>query len=196
MSRRMDRAVVDFERVTGAASVPAVPQPPDHGLVGWTFDPADVQSATIIPTAGRLELARVRVSGSTVTSILLTLTVAGATLTAGRNFAALFTDAGALLATSVDQSTNWQTAGLRTCTLAAPQAVTPGSFVRVGFFSNGTTLPTLARGAVAFSGAALNPGMAGPAWRYSTADTGLTTAMPATLGAQTSAATAWWAGLQ
>lgn len=192
----MDRAVVDFERVPGIPPGSANPQPADHGLVGWTFDPADQQAGTILPTAGRLEVARVRVSGPTVTSILLAVTVAGATLTAGRNLAAIFTDAGALLATSVDQATNWQSTGLRTCTLTAPQAVTPGTFVRVGIFATGTTLPTLARASVAISGAALNAGMSAPVLRYSTADTGLTTAMPANIGAQTAAATAWWMGLQ
>lgn len=196
MTRRMDRAVTDFERVPGVLPAPAVPQPADHALAGWTFDPADVQAGTILPVGGRLELARVRVAGPLVTSILLSITVAGATLTAGQNFAALFTDAGALLGATVDQATNWQSTGLRTCALAAPQSVTPGSFVRVGLFSVGSTLPTLARGTAAISGAALNAGMAAPTLRYSTADTGLTTAMPATLGAQTAAATAWWLALQ
>lgn len=192
----MDRAVADFDRVTGVPAAPAVPSPADHALAGWTFDPADVQAGTILPTAGRLELARVRVSGPLVTSVLLAITAAGVTLTAGRNFAAVFTDAGALLGTSVDQSTAWQSTGLITCALAVPQSVSPGSYVRVGVFANGSTLPTLARGAVAVSGAALNPGMAAPTLRYSTADTGLTTAMPANLGAQTAAVTAWWLALQ
>lgn len=187
--------MADFDRVAGFPAAPAVPQPTDHALAGWTFDPADVQAGTILPTAGRLELARVRASGPLVTNILLAVTVAGATLTAGRNLIGLFTDAGALLATSVDQATNWQSTGLRTCALTAPQAVTPGAFYRVGLFATGSTLPTLARGSVAVSGAALNPGMAAPTLRYSTADTGLTTALPASLGAQTAAATAWWLGL-
>jgi hypothetical protein len=195
VSRRVDRPASGFERVTGTAVAPAAPQPTDHALMGWTFDPAAVQGGTLVATAGRLELARVRASGSLITNILLTVTTAGATLTAGRNLAALFTDAGALLATSADQSTAWQSTGLVTCVLGTPQAVTPGAYYRVGFFATGSTLPTFARGSVAVSAAALNPGMAAPTLRYSTADTGLTTAMPATAGAQTAAATAWWAGL-
>lgn len=195
MSRRFDRGIDSIERVPGVTAAPAVPQPGDHGLAGWTFDPAEMQGATILPTAGRLELARFRAAGSLITNILATVTVAGGTLTAGRNFAALYTDAGALLAATADQATAWGTTGLKTMALTAPQVVTPGAFYRVGVFANGTTLPTLARAAVAFNAAALNAGMAAPTLRYASADTGLTTAMPANLGAQTAQATAWWFGL-
>lgn len=191
----MDRGVADFERVSGAPAASGVPQPSDHGLAGWTFDPTDVQGATILPTGGRLELARVRATSALITNILATVTVAGGTLTAGRNFAALYTDAGALVASTADQTTPWGTTGLKTMALSAPQAVTPGAFYRVGLFATGTTLPTFARGSVAFNAAALNAGMSGSVLRYSSADTGLTTAMPANLGAQTAQATAWWFGL-
>lgn len=193
--RRMDRGVADFERVSGASAASGVPQPSDHSMAGWTFDPADVQGATILSTAGQLELARVRATSALITNILATVTVAGGTLTSGRNFAALFTDAGALMSATADQTTAWGTTGLKTMALSAAQAVTPGAFYRIGVFSNGTTLPTFARGSVAFSGAALNAGMSGSVLRYSSADTGLTTAMPANLGAQTAQATAWWFGL-
>lgn len=196
MSRKVDRAILGFERINGTSVGSSSPQPGENGLAGWTFDPAVVQAGTIVPTAGRLELARVRASGSLVTNILLAVTAAGVTLTAGRNLAGLFTDAGALLGTSVDQSTAWQSTGLITCALTAPQAVTPGAYYRVGFFATGTTLPTFARASVAVSGAALNPGQSAPTLRFSTADTGLTTALPGTIGAQTAAATAWWLALQ
>ena len=193
--RRFDRVADAMERVPGVPPGSANPQPVDHGLAGWTFDPADQQGGTILPTAGRLEVMRVRAASSLITNILLTVTVAGGTLTSGRNFAALFTDAGALLSTTADQTTPWGTTGLKTAALSAAQTVTPGAFYRIGLFSNGTTLPTFARASVAFNGAALNPGQSAPTFRFSTADTGLTTAMPANLGAQTSGATAWWAAL-
>lgn len=193
--RRFDRGIDSIERIPGVAISPAVPQPGDHGLAGWTFDPADVQGATILPTGGRLELARFRAASGLITNILATVTVAGGTLTSGRNFAALYTDAGALVAATADQTTPWGTTGLKTMALTTPQTVVPGAFYWVGIYANGTTLPTLARGSVAFNGAALNSGMAAPVLRYSSADTGLTTAMPATLGAQTAQPTAWWFGL-
>lgn len=195
MSRRFDRGIDSLERITGVPLASGNPQPIDHGLAGWTFDPADVQGATILPTAGRLELARFRASGPLITNILATVTVAGGTLTSGRNFAALYTDAGALLAATADQTTAWGSTGVKTMALSAAQAVTPGAFYRVGVFSNGTTLPTFTRASVAFNAAALNPGQSAPTLRYSSADTGLTTAMPANLGAQTAQATAWWFGL-
>jgi Protein of unknown function (DUF2793) len=60
------------------------------------------------------------------------------------------------------------------------------------FWANGTTLPSIARG----SGASgLNGGLTGTNLRFSTADTGLTTVAPATLGARTTLNAAYWVAL-
>lgn len=197
MSRPTDRAV-GFERFGGGAVAwSPVPAPIDHGSAGWTFDPADAQGGTILPTAGRLEVVRVRATGPLITNINLHVTVAGSTLTANQCLAALFTDAGTLLSATGNQATAWQSTGMKTMVLSAAQAVTPGQFYRIGFYANGTTLPTFARGAAvgAVGSDLINYGLSAPGLRFSTANTGLTTAMPGTLGAQTAAPVAWWAGL-
>jgi hypothetical protein len=86
---------------------------------------------------------------------------------------------------------------MKVCALSAAQAVTPGQWYRVGFYANGTTLPTFARGSSvgAVGSDLINYGLSAPTLRFSTADTGRTTTMPGTLGSQTAAPIAWWAGL-
>lgn len=171
--------------------------PGDHNLSGWSFPPEEVQGGTIVPTAGLLQVVRVRAMSSIATNLLMYVTTAGATLTANQCLAALFTDAGALLgagAVSGNQATAWQSTGLKTMALTVAQAVTPYAWYRVGFYANGSTLPTFARGAAVAAGAALNAGLSS-SLRWSTADSGLTTAMPSTLGAQTTIGTAWWAAI-
>ncbi len=167
--------------------------PTDYGLLGWTFDPALAGSATILPTAGAVRLARIKLpSAATITNIHILVTTAGATLTSGQNFAALWTNTGTLLAQSTDQTTPWASTGYKTMALSAPQAVAGGMVVG-GVWSNGTTLPTLAR-ATALSAAVHNLGLASGV-RYSAADTGLTTTAPATLAAENGSSTSYWFGV-
>lgn len=195
-SRRFDR-IGDFERIDGVQAAPIVPQASDQSLVGWTFDPVDQQGGTILPTAGLLMLSRIKVNAAAVTGIMVNVTAGGATLTAGQNLAALYNDAGAILgagAVTADQSTAWQSTGLKTMALNVAQAVVPGAWYRVALFANGTTLPTLGR-ASNLPADSINAGMVAPTLRYSTANTGLTTAMPGSLGAQTASSPAWWVGL-
>lgn len=189
--------------VTGAAHIPGIVSAADHGLTGWTFDPALIQAGTILPTAGLLEVVRVRTSAAAVTNIEMYVTAGGSSLTSGQCLAAIYNDAGALLgAGAVTASahgtgaTGWGDAGRKVLPLTVAQAVTAGSWIRVAFYANTAgTLPTFARGAAVSSGAAVNAGLSAPGLRYSTADTGLTTAMPANIGSQTALGTAWWVGV-
>lgn len=180
----------------GVAADAAPWVPADHGYLGWTYDPSMTATGTILGTAGLLYVAKVKLAsaGLTVTSCVIFLTAAGVTLTAGRNFAALFTAAGGILAQSVDQSTAWQTAGEKICTLSAPQVV-PTRYCYVGVWANGSTLPTLARGSSSGS-TLLNGSLSAPNFRFATCDTGLTTAAPATLGTQTAFNAAWWMAIK
>lgn len=176
---------------------PTTEAPADQGYLGRSYDNAMVQAGLILPTAGLLNLVRVRVLGTLVTNVHLHFTVAGGTLTAGQNFAALFDSAGTLLSATADQATtgsNWQAGGMKDMPLAVAQAVTYGAFYYVGFYANGSTMPTVSR-AVNSASAILNGKLAAPNFRYATANAGLTTAMPASFGAQTGTATAWWAGV-
>lgn len=189
--------MMDFERIDGAPAAPVIPQPADQALAGWTFDPVDMQGGTILPTAGLLMLSRIKVNLAAVTGIMIYVTAGGSTLTASQNLAGLFNDQGAILgagAVTADQATAWQSSGLKTMPLNVAQAVTPGAWYRVGLFANGTTLPTLGR-ASNLPADGINAGMSAPTLRYSTANTGLTTAMPGSLGAQTAASPAWWVAL-
>lgn len=167
--------------------------PADHGFLGWNFDPSLSIGSTILAAAGTLYLARIKVPKAiTVTNLHVHCTSVGVTLTAGRNFAALFTAAGARVASTVDQSTAWTALGLQTMALTSAQAIAAGDYY-VGFYSNGSTLPTFARGT---SLSAANTGLAAPNFRYASADTGLTTAMPVTnFGAQTALSVAYWVAL-
>lgn len=168
----------------------------DHSLVGWTFDPALVQSGTVQPTAGLAQVARVQVLTGVVTNIHFHFTAGGSSLTSGQCFAALYNDAGALLgagAVTADQASNWGSGGFKTCPLSVAQGVTQYAWYRVLWWFNGTTGPTISR-AVNSSSAILNAGLSS-GYRYATADTGLTTAAPGNIGTMTGGATAWWVGL-
>lgn len=171
----------------------------DHNLAGWTFDPALIQAGTVLPTAGLANVARVRVLSGVVSNIHFHFTAGGSSLTAGQCFAALYNDAGALLgggAITADQAANWATSGFKTCPLSVAQGVTPNAWYRVLWWFNGTTGPTLSRGANS-DAATLNAGLSAPLLRYSSADTGRTNAasVPANIGAQTATQAAWWVGL-
>lgn len=166
----------------------------DHSLAGWTFDPTMVQAGTVQPTAGLAQVARIRVLGTAVTNILFHFTAGGTGLTGG--YAALYNDAGALLgggAVTADQSASWATGGFKTCALSVAQGVTQYAWYRVLWWFTGTTGPTISR-AVNSSSAIVNAGLSS-GFRYSTADTGLTTTPPGNIGAQTGGPTAWWVGL-
>lgn len=168
--------------------------PVDHGYLAWSFDPGSNGTGTIIPTGGLLHLVKLKLDqGALVSNVVIHLTSAGATLTAGQNFAGLYSAAGALLSVTADQAAAWQTGGLKTMALAVAQTVGAG-YVYAAFWAVGSTLPTLSRGNV--GGAAVgNAGLAAPNLRFATADAGLTTTAPPTFGAQTGSGTGWWVAL-
>lgn len=169
--------------------------PTDHSLIGWTFDPyAGVQGGVVLATAGLAYSVRIRVLRSTITNINMHFTTAGATLTAGQCFAAVYSDTGTLLGTTVDQATNWASSGYKTCALSSPiTGLTPYTWVRVVWWFNGTTGPTLSR-AINSNTAITNAGMTSN-FRSATANTALTTTAPGTLGTLTGFLTGWWIGL-
>jgi len=174
-------------------------KPSDYGFVGWTFDPVQVQGGSALTPAGTTFVARIRATGPVITNIHQHLTTGGVSLTAGQCFCTLQNDAGAQLgagAVSGDLSAVWNSGGFKTIPLATPQAVTPGAWYRIRYWYNGTTGPTFSRG-VSSSTAIVNAGVTPPAYRYSTADTGITTlaSAPNNLGAQTGGAIAHWMGV-
>lgn len=167
---------------------------PDRGFLAENY-PAFYAGANQAPgTAGRLEFAKVRLPvPSSVTNILMYSQTLGSTLTAGQNFAALFTPARALVAQTADQAASWVgTTGLKTMALAGgPYSLSAGDYF-VGFWHNGTTAPAWARN---ISNAIANVGTAAPAFLWGTADTGLTTTAPSTMGTQTAGNLTYWVAL-
>lgn len=178
-----------------AARVDTLHLPTDHGYVGWTFDPALAQAGTVLPTAGLVQVARLRVLTAAVTNIIIHISTAGSTLTAGQCFAALYNDAGALLgagAVTADQAGAWASTGLKVMPLTVAQAVVPNAWYRVAFWFNGTTGPTLSRAVTTAVAGLPNPGMSAPTFRFSTADSSITTTAPGSLAAQTAILSAYW----
>lgn len=165
--------------------------PDQYGLLTWTCDPFLATGTTNPGPAGTIFPCRLYTYVPIrVTNLHIAITTAGATLTAGQNKAAIFDAAGNLLGTTVDQATAWQSTGFKTMALTAPVDV-PAGFFDVGHWYNGTTAPTLMRGnASVFA----NLGLVGASLRFASANTGLTTTAPATLGAKSSTGTSlWWA---
>lgn len=154
--------------------------PEDHGLISWTQDPVSCNGTFLLTTAGTVYVMRLHVRKAvTVTNIIMHVTTGGATLTSGQCFAALCTSGLSVLSATADQSTPWQSTGLKTMALSVAQAVAAGDYL-VALYYNGTTAPTFRAGA---SQVSINIGLSASTARWATADTGRTTAFPGTLAA-------------
>lgn len=179
---------------TSAAGIDGVPTlwfPVDHGLLSWSFDPAGATGTYTLAPAGTLYTVDLKVANSqTVSNIVYAVTTAGASLTANQCLVGIYQN-GVLLGTSGNAATAWASAGAFTTALATPVPVQAGT-VTVAFVYNGTTGITLAAGATSVLG---NIGLAATQSRYGTANTGVTTALPATLGAKSASTHAVWVGL-
>jgi hypothetical protein len=165
--------------------------PSDHSLKAWNFIPYAAVNTSILAAGGTLYLCRLLVpTAATITNVMFYISTAGSGLTAGQNFAALYNTSGTLLSATADQASNWQSTGGKTMALSTPQAVTAGYYY-VGFYANGTTLPTLFR---AVSGGIANVNLSAATYNWATCanGTGLTTAMPGSTGVLTSNGTAYW----
>lgn len=171
----------------------AIFQPSDQSHVAWAFDPGLGFDGvnTAMATAGRLYVVRVPIRVPVVVSnILLYITGIGVTLTSGQCKAALYDPSGTLLQTTADQSTSWNSTGLKTMAITAT-SLSPGIH-DVAWWFNGTTGPAPLRGA---SQSFINDIVGAGTPRMSLADTGRTTTAPSTLGTRTATNTIYWAGL-
>jgi parallel beta-helix repeat protein len=169
--------------------------PSDQGLVTWTMDVMTATANSILPAQGTLYLVRVHVPvAATVRNILAAITNAGSGLRPGQCFAGVWNaSGGARVGVTADQSTSWSTTGVKTMAMTGAVNLTAGDYY-IGLYANGTTLPNFARGNNQIGGAFANAGMTAN-FRVATANTGLTTSPPTTLGTLTSANTAWWLAL-
>lgn len=167
--------------------------PDDHGLITAVADPALMQNSQApAGGAGVLQLVRLHLPvAATITNVCLWVSTGGSGLTSGQCFAGLYTTSGNLLSATADQSTAWTSTGLKSMALSSSQALTAGDYY-VGFFANGTTLPSFLRGVGSSAG---NLGLSAANARFATAATGNTTSMPPSAGTLTGASAAFWAGL-
>jgi hypothetical protein len=154
----------------------AVWQPADQGYVTWTMDPAFASNATVL-TSGVMALARVAVraqgvSTVTVTRLEIGVNVAGITLTAGQNLAALYDSTGARLAITADQSATWNSIGHKSMNLTAPVNVAAG-YYWIGLVSVGATPPQILRATTAAAGS-LNSRTTAATTRFGTFGAALT----------------------
>jgi hypothetical protein len=169
------------------------PAPADHGLLAWSVDPTLITSSGLA-TAGQMRGSLLRLpSDATITNLHLYAATAGATLTSGQCFAALYDSTNTLRGVTADQSSNWASTGEKVMALTTPYVATAGLY-KVVFWSNGTTQPGFARQLTGGAAGLTNANMS-TNYRAFTADTGLTTTAPSTMGAQTAAAQIIWAAV-
>lgn len=167
--------------------------PADRGWKAWDYDINYAVTASAPATAGRLELARVRLPGAaTITNVLMYANTGGSALTSGQCFASLYTAAGAKIAQTADQATAWATSGLKTMALSGGPYYRSGGDYYVVFWYNGTTSPGWIR---LNAGVGINSGVSAPNFFFASADTSITTTAPSTLGTQTAQGNPWWVGL-
>lgn len=181
-------------RLSGSSRPGGIWLPQDHGLLAWSYDPVIAAASSIMSTAGRVECVRLKMaSAAPITNIHLQCATAGATLTSGQCFAAVF-QSGALLGVTADQATNWQSTGEKKMALAGGPFPATLADVIVAFYANGTTLPTWARQA---GTGPVNANLAAANARYGfdSVNTGRTTSMPSTLGTLAALGLAWWVGV-
>lgn len=175
----------------GPGSDPFAPMPSDLGYKTWMFDPIHAAGTTPAPTSGTLNLLKLPLRGSTViSSATVNVNTAGASLTAV-GFA-LYTAAGVLLTSSVNvngaTAAAFQATGIKTVTFT-PQTISASFYL--AFWFTGTTIPVLNK--TTAGSTVINAGLSAPNLRVATANTGLTTTAPATLGTQTAASNPFWA---
>lgn len=175
---------------------PAQFEPADHGLIAWTYDPVVAMNGLIVQTAGRQHTVRLKVKQpATVTAIKMLMSVAGATLTAGQNFAMLHDETGARVGITADMSTLWAGAiGELDMPLTAPVQIN-GPVCWVSFYANGSTLPTF-RLTTPATGVLGNVGLATAASRFGLSASGLTSTPPTVLGTIANTSFPYWVGLR
>jgi hypothetical protein len=171
--------------------------PADHQLKAWSFDPmlADTTTGSIAP--GALGCIRLRlVEAGPIWNVVLVLGTAGAGLTAGQCFAALYPaqTGGPLIGISTNQSTNWQRTGIVNMPLVGAPFDLPAGDYHVAYWANGTTPPALARHGGATVTTNLLQAHPDLGWGIS-AGAGLTDTAPATLPALTPWSLMQWAGV-
>lgn len=184
-------------RITRTGSTANSPEfaPTDHGFLAWSLPPSDIAAASAIGIAGQLYVAKLKISAPAMVSSIVTVLGAGGTsLTAGQCKAALY-QGGSLLGTTVDQAAAWATGGEKVMALAGDPVAVQAGYAHVGVWFQGSGSPTFFR-SQASGTSPLNVGLAAADSRTATANTGITTTAPGTLGAFTAFSMILFMGLK
>jgi hypothetical protein len=189
--------------LTAAATVPLQRDsnwmPEDSGLLASTMDPLLASAQVQIGfTAGWLVALRAALKKpATVTNILWWVQAAGATLS--NCYAGLYSNSGTLIAKTADQSTPWQSTGLKTMALTAEAGQSldlaggPDTFYYLANLWNGTTQPKPYGYAAAIADAPLTSSTVG-LFRTGV-ELGSRTSLPSTLPSMSTRPTVAWMAL-
>lgn len=172
--------------------------PAQQGYLTWNYDgPASINGSNVpLTTAGNLYVMSAYLPiAAPVTNIVTYLSAPGTALSTGQCFAALFQGTlSAVLGTTGDQSSTWNTGGLKVMPISGGPVTAAAGPVIASMWFNGTTGPSPWR--TNSTAGLMNAGLTTATSRWGVANTGLTTAAPGTLGAITaSAPAAWWFAL-
>lgn len=172
--------------------------PADHGLAGWAFDPAAVQSNTAL-SAGQLAMIKVKLPlASLVNNVLVTVAGVGVTLAAC--FEGVYDSTGQLLGQTADLSAGaaWTTVGTSKSPLTTQLGLRAGVYY-VGLLAGAASVtpPSIVRGALASQGNG-NANLTPPRLRFGITGAGLS-ALPAAVDlsalSPNAGALAYWVGL-
>ncbi len=168
-------------------------QPGDHGLLGWTYDPA-ITPGNIQPVSGTIYLCAIPVRKTvTVSTVWFGVGTVASGVTAGQTKFGLVSPAGVVLS-SGGAGTAVATLGAQGVTLAVAQSCPPGVYW-AALLVVATTMPFLARSTGTLT--VLNANLAASAYRFATNGTAQTT-LPAsfTLASNSQAAAIpFWAAV-
>lgn len=158
---------------TTVTSLPPTPQPSDHNLISWAYDPT-LAVSTLTPTLGTVYLSAIPVrQATTISKLWFLLGTAAGTPTSGGNWIGLINSTGTLLGTASLDSVVTGSNTPKSGTLSTPQAVAAGVYW-VALLFNAATAPVIYKTAMPFAGFA-NVNQTAASYRYATAGTGQTT---------------------
>lgn len=168
------------------------PLPEDQNLIGWTFDPAAGQSSNPLPI-GAVQLLKVILRHpATITNIHARVS-GTAGVGVSNAWAGLYDSGGTLRGQTADQSTSWQSTGLKTMPMTTSYSAATGTYFLALLVGAATTAPNFIRGG---NVDVHNAGLSAGNYRSGLFDSSLT-ALPASIAmaSMTSGALLWWMGV-
>jgi hypothetical protein len=171
-------------------------KPSDSDLLLWNYDAA-LGTAGAAVVKGVQYFFKLRTGKAiTVSNVILGLTAAGVTLS--NCFVGLLDASGNLLTGSSDQSTPFQSTGVKTCALTTPQAIAADTvFYATVLIGNGsTTPPSLLRNGSPGAGGVVNGLLtAAHGYRFGQSGSALTALGAVALGSATAFSSTTWVGV-